>query len=519
MTWQHWLRVKTQDPTFLWTMTLSILVTGVAAGWLAQFAPKSKNVDSKSIHDAIAMGWESPDDLTSWLQAMDDDVPFDFRLVAISHLELDDDQSAAWSAVDLTSGSTQRGIASQLLLSIALGKPTPQLDQMANTAPATRHANQAIGALHLSQRSFGTAGKYFEREGLFEDAEIARQFALDVYGAANDSAAIERLAKLPPYAPLISPSERLLIAESNRDWTEIFRVIVPLTAERFKQGFATLLAIIAGIGWFVLAARMGRAGTREGARLWLCGLAIVMGGLSIPVTSLVNIWQELDWGITESNDLIEGIKFYVLGVGFREEFAKLLMLLPLMPIIVRRRSPIEALIVSACVGLGFAIVENMGYFARSSSTDSMGRFLTANFAHMSMTGLIGLSFARFFWKKQDISHALLTFLLVMLAHGFYDATIAVPGLQDLSIAGTIIFILLAYAFFHEVRSEYQQTPETISLTASFLFIVSMLTAITFVYVSWRMGFAASVTLLAVDVLGLGVMVYMYLREMPNSLIH
>ncbi len=326
------------------------------------------------------------------------------------------------------------------------------------------------------------------------------------------------MAALPQYQSLITPSETLVIAQSNRDWPAIVKTIPRLIFQRFEQGFATALALIAGLGWFILAVRMGRAGEASSAGVWLCLMAVVMGGLSIWATHMIDIWQELDWGIVESDQTVEGIKYFVLGVGLREEAAKTLLLLPLMPWIIRRGSPIEALIVSACVGLGFAVVENMGYFARSGSTDSMGRFLTANFFHMAMTGLIGLAIARAIWKQHDISHALLTFLLVVLAHGFYDATIAVPALETFSMAGMIIFILLSYQFFHEVRGAYNHRPQTISLTAMFLFIVSMLTAITFVYVSWRFGFAISVMKLSIDVLGLGVMVYMYLREMPNSLL-
>jgi hypothetical protein len=148
----------------------------------------------------------------------------------------------------------------------------------------------------------------------------------------------------------------------------------------------------------------------------------------------------------------------------------------------------------------------------------MGRFLTANFAHMAMTGLIGLAVARAFWSSSQASHAALVFLVVVLAHGFYDATIALPELADYSIAGMIIFIMLSYAFFQEVRNVYRQQRETISLTATFLFVVCTLTALTFVYLSWRIGFTASATVLVADIVSLSVMVYMYLREMPNSLL-
>ncbi|TWU51891.1 PrsW family glutamic-type intramembrane protease [Rubripirellula reticaptiva] len=538
MNWQTRLRQKADTPNFLWTMVVSILGVGLVLGAVVQWVPYTFNADSDSIYDAMVMGWESDDDADGAERILSSELPFDFRLVALAHLAstsyaMEDEAGASemnesdltqmiamFGAVDPDSSvdEAEQQIASQVLLSAATGKIMPSLAEMASANPPVRHANQAIGALAVSRRSFAIAARHFETEGRFPDAKIARRFALDTYAAADDDKALLRLSQQPEYSSLISPSETLVIAKVHRDWKEMARVIPKLMWRRFQEGFATALALIAGLGWFVLAIQMGQAGATSSVRPWLCLLAVVMGGLSIWATHLIDIWQELDWGIVESDETIEGIKFYVLGVGLREEFAKLLLLLPLMPPIVRRRSPIEALIVSACVGLGFAIVENMGYFARSGGADSMGRFLTANFFHMSMTGIIGLSIARVFWKHHDVSHALLTFLLVVLAHGFYDATIAVPGLQTFSIGGTIIFVLLSYQFFHEVRGAYDRSPQTISLTASFLFIVSMLTALTFVYVSWRFGYSSSLSMLSVDVLGLGVMVYMYLREMPNSLI-
>ncbi|MGB7325721.1 MAG: PrsW family glutamic-type intramembrane protease [Rubripirellula sp.] len=540
MNWRTSLTRKAENPNFLWSMVIAILGAGLVLGAIVQWVPYTFNADSDSIYDAIMMGWESDNDGAGVERILSSDLPFDFRLVALAHLasasyDVDDEPDDAASEMDesemaklVTTFSVvdpdasvdeaEQQIASQMLLSVAMGKIMPSLAEMASADPPVRYANQAIGAIAVSRQSFASAAQHFETEGQFPDANIARRFALDTYAAADDNESLRRLSQLPEYSPLISPSETLVIAEANRDWIGMAKVIPKLIGRRFQEGFATALALIAGLGWLVLAIQMGQAGATSSVRVWLCLVAVVMGGLSIWATHMIDIWQELDWGIVESNETVEGIKFYVLGVGLREEVAKLLLLLPLLPVIIRRRSPIEAMIVSACVGLGFAIVENMGYFARSGGADSMGRFLTANFFHMSMTGIVGLSIARVFWKHHDISHALLTFLLVVLAHGFYDATIAVPGLQTFSMGGTIIFILLSYQFFHEVRTAYDQRPQTISLTASFLFIVSMLTALTFVYVSWRFGYSSSLSMLSVDVIGLGVMVYMYLREMPNSLI-
>lgn len=498
-------------------MVFVILMVGLVIGYLAQHLPKTYAQDSDSLQQVVFSVTSSEYDLDAAIETLQ--APFEHLLIAVAYVapQHGDDAEYLFNLF-APEQEPQDTIVLELLRSIAAKAPTPELVRMAEQQPPVPFANHALGAFYLQDQDLTTAGSYFEAEGRRPEASISRQFAVDAYRSAGNSDALARLAQIPEYQSLMSPSERLLIAESERDWGTIFWTIPRSMLERFHQGFTTVLALVAGLGWFVVALRLGQWRMPNGARWWLCLLGVAMGALSVWLTRLLIVWQELDWNIVNSDELAEGIKYYVLGVGLREEFAKLVMLLPLMPLIVRRGSTQEALVVSACVGLGFAIIENMGYFAATGGIDSMGRFLTANFAHMAMTGLIGLAVARACWSSSQVSQAALVFLVVVLAHGAYDATIALPGLADYNIAGMIIFILLSYAFFQEIRVGYKQQRETISLTAAFLFVVCSLTSLTFVYLSWRIGFVAGATLLVNDVLSLSLMVYMYLREMPNSLI-
>lgn len=516
MNWKHDLRIKTQDPSFLWRMVFAILGLGLVGAGAVQFLPKSYDRDSTSLQSVLYSMVGVGVDMDAFVNLLSKEAPIEHRLVAVAFIAPADEQSAEHTAVLFAEDDSQNRIVFELIRSVQSDKPTAALLRMAEQP--VRYANHALGAYYLKEQDYASAGSYFEAEGRRGDAAISRQFAIDAYSSGGHSEALARLAQDPEYEALITPSERLLIAESERDWRTIFWTIPQTMLERFGKGFPTVIAILAGIGWFMVALKLGQWRSPHGVRWWLCLLGVLMGGLSIWLTHLLIIWQELDWGIENSSELADGIKYYVVGVGLREETAKLIMLLPLMPLIVRRGSTLEAIIVSACVGLGFAIVENMGYFAASGGADSMGRFLTANFAHMAMTGLIGLAVARACWHSSQISQAALMFLVIVLAHGAYDATIALPALAEYSIAGMIIFILMAYAFFQEIRLVYKQEPETISMTAAFLFVVCSLTSLTFVYSSWQFGFKGGASLLVTDIVSLGVMVYMYLREMPNSLI-
>jgi hypothetical protein len=58
----------------------------------------------------------------------------------------------------------------------------------------------------------------------------------------------------------------------------------------------------------------------------------------------------------------------------------------------------------------------------------------------------------------------------------------------------------------------------VSLSATFLLGVTLLTATTFVYLSATLGMFVAMETLASSVASLAVMVYLFLREMPETLV-
>jgi len=280
-----------------------------------------------------------------------------------------------------------------------------------------------------------------------------------------------------------------------------------------------VLSSIAGCCWFVFLWQAMKTPGLRTLRLWCALGAIVLGVLSIWPTHFLSLWQEYAWNLHDSDELVPGVRFYVLGVGLPEELAKLLCVLPLMPIFLRLRDELTVLLVSGCVGLGFAITENVNYFAGSGGMAAMGRFLTANPFHFTLTGLAGLMLFRGLRSPQAWGPYALGFLgMLVFAHGLYDAFIVVPALAEYSLFSMIIFALVVYQFFHELRELRPSKGDTISLSATFLCGVSVLTAATFVYLSATLGMEVAFDTLASGVTGLAVMVYLFLREMPETMV-
>lgn len=302
-------------------------------------------------------------------------------------------------------------------------------------------------------------------------------------------------------------------------WSEVWWAIPRSQLWRLTQRGPLALAMLTGAAWLAFALHALHVSGLRDMRLWLALAAVPLGVLSIWPTHFFDVWQEFTWGLEQSASLLHGLRFYILGVGLREETAKLLCLLPLMPLLVRMRSELAALLVSGCVGIGFALAENANYFVGAGGYSTLGRYLTANPFHMTLTGLVGLAVYRACRNPQGWGpQALATFGLMVFAHGAYDSFAAIPALADYSILAIIIFAAVVYQFFRELRDARARRPDTISLTANFLCGVSLVTAATFVYLSGTFGCSAAFEFLLDGVVGLAVMVYLFLREMPETLV-
>ena len=331
---------------------------------------------------------------------------------------------------------------------------------------------------------------------------------------------------LRPFVDAPDPLQRL--AEDGK-WLELWWTIPEVAYLQRLSAGPVALAIFSGCWWLAFCMQAAHVPRRSepgrpapGAhnpQLWLLPLAVLLGALSIWPTHFLSLWIEVRWNIEPSAELAKGLRYFILGVGVPEELAKLLCFLPLVPILLRIRSDLTALIAAGCVGLGFAVVENMGYFHGSRGGDVVGRFLTANPFHMTLTGVAGLALYRAArdprgWGPQAVAMV----GLMIFAHGLYDATIVIPELVDVAILGSIIFALVVYQFFREMRDLRTPRSETISLTATFLAGVSTVTAATFIYVSGLLDFQQACDVMAMNVLSLSLMAYLFLREMPETMV-
>jgi RsiW-degrading membrane proteinase PrsW (M82 family) len=303
------------------------------------------------------------------------------------------------------------------------------------------------------------------------------------------------------------------------EWRGLWGAVPRAVVRSWRHPGATGLALLTGACWTAFALQSIQPPGPRGGRFWLPLVALACGVLSIWPTVFLIFWQERQWGLVESTELTAGLRFFILGVGLREELAKFCCFLPLLPWCVRRRDELAALIVAGCVGIGFATEENVNYIWGSVGSATLTRLLTPAPFHMAITGLLGLAAYRAcVWPKEWGPIFVATFGVAVLAHGLYDSFFSLAALTQYSLVSMLIFIGLIYQFFRELRPLQALRMEPVSLTANFLFCVATVAAATFVYLCAAVGWQPAADVLVSGIVGEAAMVYLFLREMPETMV-
>jgi hypothetical protein len=250
----------------------------------------------------------------------------------------------------------------------------------------------------------------------------------------------------------------------------------------------------------------------------LCALGFVLGVLSTTLTIYLVVLQDDILKFGAGQDVVSVLAYNIGGVGVREELAKLLLFAPLLPMLIKRDDELEALIVASFVGLGFAVEENGSYFMMSEAASAPGRFLTANFFHVALTGMNGLALFRACTRgASGLNDFLFVFPVTVLAHGAYDAFFDLPQFDEGGYVSMVIFILFTAYYFrraHELRNNVRMT---IGLTGAFVGGMSLLAAAMAIYQMTNLGADAGTMLITTEVLGSAIMLFMFFRVFNEPL--
>lgn len=516
----------------LWAPVVAILlVTVVTASvvwmWTARTATEEERAmrvaETGDIYAAERIAWKAvqakPTDIKAWIRFID--VHAEFK-------DNDPDDPTTRTA-GVADGDVRKLLASVKDRNVATiatywfdatstttkADPAP-ITALADANPPARYANYVLGRAADKDEDWATAAHRLEREGLSfaENRERNLRYALNFWIENKAWNEVRARANDPRYRNVFNESIRLQLARHDRDWPRILRYCWTANFVELEP-WPVALAIINAILWFLLATRLGRLGDDIKGRPAIYAIAFILGIASIYPTMLFITIEDM-LGFVESGQPVPDAIYFIFGVGLREELCKLLLFLPLLPLLKKRGSRIEAMTAGGLVGLGFAAAENLGYFRESAASAAMARFLTANFLHIGMTSLIALSVydaSRGRSTQRDAFNVI--FPLIVAIHGAYDFFLSSPQFAGLSLISMMLLVIVTQQFLRQLliaSSTMEQEGVLRLLVAS----VALLSGACYIYATTLVGPFMAIRLVMLGVIGLAVMLWVFVRELTTS---
>jgi RsiW-degrading membrane proteinase PrsW (M82 family) len=191
---------------------------------------------------------------------------------------------------------------------------------------------------------------------------------------------------------------------------------------------------------------------REPIGLLLKSFLLGMGCVIFPL-----IIQALAMGIgmRENNGTILGTATFAYGiVGLSEELAKFLVLLLYAYPKKAFNEPMDGIVYSVLIGMGFATLENIAYVSRFGFSTGVARMFLSVPAHATFAVLMGYytGLAKFLPQKSE-SLLLRALLVAVFFHGTFDFFLFLGNNIFLMGASAITLIIAARLSFRAIRKD------------------------------------------------------------------
>jgi len=379
--------------------------------------------------------------------------------------------------------------------------------------PPTPWCNHVLAAEALRDSRPADAADLFECEGrAFPDRAEDVDMALDLWMDLDDWDKVVEELKDARVRARAHAETKARIAIHERDWLGAAK----WTALGYRARLApwsVAMSAVGALAWGLFCARLGKLGERPRRRLVFYAAAFVLGVLSVGPTVVLITLEETKLRLVETGDAGRDVLFFVFGVGLREEASKLLLFAALLPFLRRWGDKLDVLVCGALVGLGFAAEENLGYLASGDLHTGLGRFLTANFFHMAMTGTLAAALDDFVGdpeaKAQELSR---TGLMVIAMHGAYDFLLSHPEYGGSYLAMSVFFFL-ARLFLGAIDRARRRVDHGISLLHSFVFAAAVVTGVSSVHASIAVGPLPAAAVMAEGLVGEAIIFFVFIRAL------
>jgi RsiW-degrading membrane proteinase PrsW (M82 family) len=386
----------------------------------------------------------------------------------------------------------------------------------AKETPPTPWYNHLLAEDAARSGNLSAAAEYFEREGLaFPERSADVGEALDLWMSTDDWDRVRDRMGDPRVLSAIHAETRARFAIHEHDlWGA-----VKWTALGYRERLAAWSLAMSGVSalaWGFFCFRLGKFGEHPRRRFFFYVAAFVLGVLSVAPTLFLITIEETKLNLVETGDAARDILFFVFGVGLREEASKLLLFAALLPALRKWGDKLDVLVCGALVGMGFASEENLGYLAGGDLHVGLGRFLTANFFHMALTGTLAAALDDFVTDTErhasDFSRVA---LMIVGLHGAYDFLISHEEYGG-SYMAMVVFVFLTRLFLAAIESSRGRVDRRLSLLHAFVLAAAVVTGVSAVHAATAVGPMHAAMVMAEGLLGEAIILIVFVRSLRTT---
>ncbi len=388
-----------------------------------------------------------------------------------------------------------------------------RLEANAQGTPPAMLAAEFFASIQKRRGNTPAAMQAFYAEGLhFADATAAREEAVRLAVTQRDLKLLRTIAAQPGWIeqchPLLQHHAGALLGDVWMQWHGLIRHRL----NEIPYGMLALAFFVAALWYFILVQHSDHERWR-----WSRPIVAIMAGVcSVWPTLTILAYQEFSQGMTAEVPFPHDLIYYIVGVGLREEGCKLALFAFFLPWLLWRRTPGLALLTGAFVGLGFSLEENIGYYQDYGGTIAWTRFLSANFLHISLSGICAHSLYRMLLTRfARADEFIATFLIAVAAHGGYD-WLASGTLDDNGWLSIVVLVLSAARFIDLLGQETRPVRLTIAPRAVFTFGSAILIAISFILGAWTTKSMEGVATAGQECLSIAPIALLYWRKFENA---
>ncbi len=251
------------------------------------------------------------------------------------------------------------------------------------------------------------------------------------------------LMENPSYRDKFSAGAKRQLAFLECDFSSYFGFILAFYEENFVLDGIIAAAFICLV-WLIFIKFLD---VFEPEKFRYLILTLLLSILCSRLAYLLYDFFHLSLRFEMGNSPLEILAYCIFRIGLTEEFVKLVPILLIIFFSRQINESTDYLIYASVSALGFAFMENIGYFDEAGLGQIAGRAISATMFHMALSSfaVYGLIYAKY--KNKSYLYFGLSFIAACVVHGLYDFLIFVKGPLS-EFRALALFVLLFSVIFY-----------------------------------------------------------------------